>query len=435
MIGLPILKVLQSNEKSMPKPVSPLNSERGLILFTALLFALIMSILGAIAYIITSNDSAISVNLDVSRRAFYSAEAGVHFALKSIETDLKTHAIELPSADEGVLSLMAYVLPSDEEITDIHFEYLPADAPVLTRTGENLYQFTVRGVAARNADAEIRVTLRKETAFKYGVFGNQDVTFPESSNFYGYDSSETPNPTGDDGNNLCHIGSNSSVHLSGNTQVHGYIGLGRNGTTEGVYQFSGSPAPQIVSSGDAVRSFEHILSDPLGAINGDYAQQFEASQYINDNGMIPSDTIVETGKTLTLKGKPGGAIYHFSKIELKKGATLNIDTTTGAVRIFLSGELNGKSGTINHTGGDPKNMTIFSNAADPISLSTSTPFYGVVYSPDADIEINNHGSIYGAILARSVVMKNAGNFYFDTSLKDQYLTNNVVMTSWLDVRM
>jgi Tfp pilus assembly protein PilX len=75
--------------------VSPLNSECGLVLFTALLFVLIMSILGAIAYIITSNDSAIAVNLEVSRKAFYSAESGVNFALKSIETDLKTHTIDM----------------------------------------------------------------------------------------------------------------------------------------------------------------------------------------------------------------------------------------------------------------------------------------------------------------------------------------------------
>ncbi len=435
MICLHDLKALRSKRKPILASVSPLNSEHGLVLFTALLFVLIMSILGAIAYIITSNDSAIAVNLEVSRKAFYSAESGVNFALKSIEADLKTHTIELPPTDGTVMPLSSYALPSDEDITDIHFEFLPSEAPVLTCIGENIYQFTVRGFGSRNADADICVTFRKDNAFKYGVFGDQGVSFPEFSNFYGYDSSETTAPTGDDGNNLCHIGANGTVKLSGSTEVHGYIGLGLNGTTEAVYQPSGSPTPLIFSSEEAVRSVGHIAPDPLGAVDGDYAQLFKASQYNNDNGMIPSDLIVETGKSLTLSGKPGGATYHFSKIELKNGAKLNIDTTAGPVRIFLSGELNGKSGTISLVGEDPKKLAIFSDAADPISFSTATPFYGAVYSPYADLEINNHGSIYGAILSRSVVMKNAGNFYFDSSLKDQYLTNDVIMTSWLDMRM
>lgn len=53
------------------------------------MFVLIMSIIGAVAYVITANDSAIAVNLEVSRTAFYSADAGVNFALASIQKNLK----------------------------------------------------------------------------------------------------------------------------------------------------------------------------------------------------------------------------------------------------------------------------------------------------------------------------------------------------------
>jgi hypothetical protein len=96
--------------------------------------------------------------------------------------------------------------------------------------------------------------------------------------------------------------------------------------------------------------------------------------------------------------------------------------------------LNGKNGTITHDGGDPKKFAIFADTADPVSVSNSSAFYGVIYAPYADLQIDNHAALYGAILAGSVEMKNSGDFYFDRALKAKYLTQDVVMSSWYDVR-
>ncbi len=137
---------------------------------------------------------------------------------------------------------------------------------------------------------------------------------------------------------------------------------------------------------------------------------------------------------MTLSGKSGGANYYFTKIELKNGAAMTIDTSAGPVNIYLSGELNGKNGAITHDGGDPKKFAIFSDTADPVSLSNASAFYGIIYAPYASLEIDNHATLYGAILAGTVDVKNSGDFYFDRALKDKYLTQDVVMSSWYDVR-
>ena len=150
--------------------------------------------------------------------------------------------------------------------------------------------------------------------------------------------------------------------------------------------------------------------------------------------MIPADLILGNGESVTLIGKSGGANYYFTNIELKTGATLNIDTLAGPVNLFISGELNGKNGTITHASGDPKKFAIFSDRSDPVSLSNSSAFYGVVYAPFADLDIFNGAAIYGAILAKTVDVKNSGNFYFDIALKDKYLTKDVAMSSWYEVR-
>ena len=410
------------------------DNDRGVVLFTAMMFVLIMSIIGAVAYVITANDSATAVNLEVSRKAFYSADAGAQFTLAWIQKALKANTMVLPQTDGATVSLSSCLLQADPDITDIRFECLPTDAPVVTRIANNAYQFTVRGHGAKNADADIRVTFKNRSALRFGAFGDQGFTAPAYSNFYGYDSTVTLTPGGDDGTNSCDIGSNQSVNLSDNTEVYGHIGLGGNGTTDAVYNPSGSPEPRIHGEGDAVRSVGRIDPDPLGVSAGVYAQKFNYFRVFSDNGIIPSDLLLEIGQFVTLSGKPGGANYYFTKIELKSGAAMTIDTSAGPVNIHLSGELNGKNGTITHAGGDPKKFAIFSDSAAPVSLSTAIAFYGVIYAPYASLEINNHEALYGAVLAGAVEVKNAGNFYFDRALKDKYLTQDVVMSSWVDVR-
>jgi len=403
-------------------------------MFTAMMFILIMSILGVVAYVITAIDSTIAVNLEVSRKAFYSADAGVHFALASIQKSQKANTMRLPETDGATVSLSSCMLPSDPDITDIRFAYLPTDAPVVTRIAENAYQFTVRGYSSKNADADIRVTFKNRSAFKFGAFGDKGFTAPVSSHFYGYDSRVTLTPAGDDGANSCDIGSNRIVSLSEGTEIHGHIGLGSHDSTAAIYMPSGSPVPQIYGPGEAVRQVGRAEPDPLGVLSGVYAQKFSDCRVSGDNGFVPSELTLETGQSVTLSGKSGGANYYFTKIELETGASMNIDTSAGPVHIYLSGEFNGKNGTIDHVGGDPKKLAIFSNTADPISLSSSSAFYGVIYAPYADLEIDNHAPLYGAILAGTVDMKNPGDFYFDKALKDKYLTRDVVMTSWYDVR-
>jgi hypothetical protein len=409
-------------------------NNRGVVLFTALMFVLIMSILGTIACIITANDSTTAVNHEVSRKAFYSAEAGVHFALASIQKNLKANTMTLPETDGAVESLSSCMLPSDPDITDIFFEYLPTGAPVLTRITENEYQFTARGYGTRNADADIRVTFKNRSAFKFGAFGDKGFTAPEFSYFYGYDSSVTLNPGGDDGTNSCDIASNHSVTLSGNTEVHGHIGLGSSETITAVYNPIGNPEPHIYGIGNAVRTVGRVEPDPLGIVGGEYAEKLNSCRIFSDNGIIPVDLILGNGESVTLVGKSGGANYYFTNIELKTGATMNINTLDGPVNLFISGELDGKNGTITHASGDPKKFAIFSDRSEPVSISNSSAFYGVVYTPFADLDIFNGAAFYGAIFAKTIDMKKSGIFYFDIALKDKYLTKDVAMSSWYEVR-
>jgi hypothetical protein len=136
-------------------------------------------------------------------------------------------------------------------------------------------------------------------------------------------------------------------------------------------------------------------------------------------------------------GKPGGSNFYVTSIELKNSATLTVDTSVGEVRIFLTGGLDAKNGSSIILTPNPQDATkfsIFSNSTTKIDFKHSSTFAGLVYAPYAPIDVKNSASFYGAIWGSQVDIKNSGTLYFDSALKDKYVTNDLTLTTWKDVR-
>jgi hypothetical protein len=56
------------------------------------------------------------------------------------------------------------------------------------------------------------------------------------------------------------------------------------------------------------------------------------------------------------------------------------------------------------------------SASASITLHNSSEFWGVVYAPDAILDIHNSGTMYGSFLGKSMNINNSGEFYYDTRL-------------------
>ena len=136
---------------------------------------------------------------------------------------------------------------------------------------------------------------------------------------------------------------------------------------------------------------------------------------------------------MTLTG-PGD--YYFTSIELKNGATMNIDASAGPVNIYLEGPLDAKNGSAINITGKPTDFTLFSNSTDPLVFKHGSDFNGLVYAPFASVEMKNSADVRGAVWANTFDIKNSGELYFDTQLKEKFKTDTgrLVVTAWKELR-
>ncbi|MDD5153251.1 MAG: pilus assembly PilX N-terminal domain-containing protein [Desulfovibrionales bacterium] len=400
-----------------------IKNERGIALITALLFLMVLTILGTTAIVISSTDIQIGGNYKLSKQAFYNAEAGIQYAIKNIENGLAAETLSLTGSSVAV----NYTAPAG-----FSFDPITNLAQV---GGTGNYSFRATGHSANSAKATIEVVIKQEPVFNYGVFGDDMVDLKASGCVYSYNSETTPNPLPSDSTGEADVGSNVAVQTYMSTYVDGDVALGDDGLgTEGVYIPSGVP----IITGTAGVDVDRVDPDPLGAVSGDLASTFSTvSSGSNDNawGGITGDTInLGTGNTMILYGKAGGANYYVTDINLNNGATLNIDATAGPVNIYLAGGLDAKNGSAINITGAPPDFTIYSNSTDSIVFRHGGTFKGTVYAPYAPVEMKNSSDVYGLIWANTSDIKNTGEFYFDTALKDKYLSDNVSILSWREVR-
>jgi len=85
----------------------------------------------------------------------------------------------------------------------------------------------------------------------------------------------------------------------------------------------------------------------------------------------------------------------------------------------------------------PTDFTIFSNAYQDIIFKHSSDFKGMIYAPNAHIDLRNEAGVYGLIWGNTATIHNSGNFYFDEAITDQYTSNThtVEMVSWKDASL
>jgi Tfp pilus assembly protein PilX len=402
-----------------------IKNERGIALITALLFLMVLTVLGTTAIVISSTDIKIGGNYKLSKQAFYDAEAGIQYAIKNIENGLAAETLSLTGSSVAV----NYTAPSG-------FAFDPVTT--LTQVGSTgNYRFRATGHAANNTSSTIEVVVERETLLNYGIFGDDEIDMKNSGAAYSYDSRVTPNPTPADSTGEADIGSNKLVTGHNGTIIDGDVALGDDGLgTEGVYTPMGSPGPTV--SGTPGADVDRVTPDPLGAIGGDLATTFTTvSSGSNDNvwGGIAGNAIsLDNGQTKTLSGKAGGADYYVTSVELKNGSTLNIDATAGPVNIYLTGGLDAKNGSAINITGAPPDFTIYSNSTAKIDFKHGSTFKGTVYAPYAPVDMKNSSEVYGLIWANTVDIKNSGQFYFDTALKDKFTSDDISIVSWREVR-
>ena len=111
----------------------------------------------------------------------------------------------------------------------------------------------------------------------------------------------------------------------------------------------------------------------------------------------------------------GGAFY----IGLHGGTPSFQVNATGSLEVFTTGDIAIYGGGITNASKLPKNVAIYgTNALTVPDLNTTTPFYGVIYTPTGNFTVDNDATIYGAIVAKKVAfISSAPVVHYDLNLR------------------
>jgi hypothetical protein len=132
-----------------------------------------------------------------------------------------------------------------------------------------------------------------------------------------------------------------------------------------------------------------------------------------------------TGTTKIIVDGPVKLVVSGSLYIGLSGGTPSIEVTTnGTLELFVSGDIAIYGNGINNLTTLPKRVILYStNSLTAPDMNTTTPFYGVIYTPTGDFKVWSNNAIYGAVVARNVVFSGtAPTVHYDVDLRNSVLS-------------
>jgi hypothetical protein len=266
------------------------------------------------------------------------------------------------------------------------------------------------------AEERVSCTLELQGPFEYAVFaeeGGIELKNSATINWYNYDES--------DGN--LKVGTNSivagAVSLTNSATINGDVVVGVGGDPEEVVDLKNSSTITGDISALAVRYELTPVTVPAGL--GELPSQGTLTNSTTlTSGEYKYDSInVANSKTVTIDGDV--TLYVTGDVTLMNSSKLEIvDTSPNAcLTLYLGGDYEGKnSSNMNNLTRDPKKLKIYGlESCRKLDFKNSTDFYGVIYTPDADVIFYNSADAFGAVAAKSFEQKNSATFNYDASLR------------------
>ncbi len=155
------------------------------------------------------------------------------------------------------------------------------------------------------------------------------------------------------------------------------------------------------------------------------------------NLSIPNGSVISIERDL-VHAEPQPTVIYVPEI-MTLGQGVEIIVKSGAnLEVYIGQQLRSGNATgFGNENTDARTLRIYGlPTCDYIDLKTKSSTYACLYAPEADVDLYNSGDFFGSITADSFEMKNSGNFYFDTKLKDvkidDLLARFVIARWWED---
>ncbi len=351
---------------------------------------------------------SIRTTSDISARS--AADAGLTMAVFEMGEKLKVK----PWNDDSLPEATNAALPYCDSVYDY----------TVTSNSDGSYTIEADG-AYGQAARQVACTLKLQGPFEYAIFGTEGAELKSSAkiDWYNYDDDDAP----------LKIGTNSiesgAITLKNSAEVNGDVFVGQGGDTDVAISNSGT------INGDTGASTENYELEAITV-----PAWLEA---LPSSGTIRNDTTVtvsarytsidlRNSNTLQIEGDV--TLYITDGIILGHSAEIEVDENASLV-LYLGGDLEGKnSSNINNLTEDAKKLQIFGlEGCEKVQLKNSSALYGAIYAPNADITIHNSVTVYGAVIGKSLDMRESSTLYYDASLRDAGIDDEAisfVVTDW-----
>ncbi len=303
--------------------------------------------------------------------------------------------------------------------------------PILVVTSEGL-QSPVRRMIAMELQPVISTTTATNTVvtdpFSDAAHGKDSVNLIGNAYTDSYDSAVGP------------------YNVSGNKGHHGDV------STDSTANNAITVLPGSAVDGQALVG---PGGDPVSGINNQGTitgtTGTEPSAFALPLSTIPSGVTnqgaldVSGNRTVVL----GEGTYWFSSISVTGNGRLK---TTGAVKIYVTGDVNIGGNGVATAGNLPPNFLLYgtvdpSNAANKcnsVLIHGNGSFYGAVYAPDAGVQVAGNAANFGALTGKTVTINGNGGFHYDeqlgnlgrtvtTTVTTTYATTGFSRYSWREI--
>ena len=216
----------------------------------------------------------------------------------------------------------------------------------------------------------------------------------------------------------------SSVTLNSGVVVNGDVRVGRGGNPDTVIKDLGADISGATYASPVTQPLPEItvpttLSDKGTDISakGDTVTITPA-----DNGTYTEISLKSTGAPGILEISGGDVVLHLTGV-IDLGNSCEIVIKTGSsLTIYTDGDIqcdNGSTINVENPSKAADTLKIYATGEGEqfFDLKAKTEWVGVVYAPNADVDLYAGGDIYGAVVSNNFELKSGGNFHYDKALK------------------
>jgi len=384
----------------MNKPSQSNRNGSALVLVMAVLVIMLVIGVGLLSLGQNSRMQAVRASSDVSARS--AADAGLTKGLFEMNKKLNVK----PWSDSNLPYVVNETLPN----CNATFSYRA------TTNAKNVYNIESIGNSGQ-VQKTVDSSLKLKGLFEYAIFTNGTLTFMNGITVDMYNAGAA--------DPALQIGTNST--LAG--AITAKTGVTINGDV--VVGVGGNPNTIINSKLEAT-----ITGNTYPAIEQYKMSSITAPAWLQ---ALPSKGTLSGSSTITTSAKYDSinlnssqivtnngpvTLYVTGNITLDNSAQIQIvDKTTNpdaSLTIYLGGNLVSQNGgIINNLAKDTQKLKIYGlDTCQSFNFKAGSIFYGAIYAPKANVQLNAWVEYYGACVANSFTQNVKANFHYDASLRN-----------------